>query len=181
MDMVNDSIRIVGNKVTLRPMLASDTDNILKWRNDVTVVKNFIYRKPVTRLDHDNWIKNKILTGQVHQFIIVVNETKEEIGSVYLQNFEEEHNKAEWGIFIGDNSENYGKGYGTEAASLLLKYAFETLKLHKVTSRVLAYNKASIRMQEKIGYSREALLKDELFLDGQYQDLILFGIINNRE
>ena len=50
--------------------------------------------------------------------------------------------------------------------------------MHKVVSRVLAHNQASIRMNEKAGYVKEAYLKDELFLDGQFEDLIFFGAIN---
>jgi RimJ/RimL family protein N-acetyltransferase len=49
-----------------------------------------------------------------------------------------------------------------------------------VISRVLAKNKASIRMNEKAGYVKEAYLKDELYIDGKYEDLILFGAINPR-
>ena len=72
----------------------------------------------------------------------------------------------------------YGKGIGTEAAKLILAYGFETLGLHKVISKVLAYNQASVRMNENAGYKQEAYLKDELFLDGKYEDLILFGAVN---
>jgi RimJ/RimL family protein N-acetyltransferase len=102
------------------------------------------------------------------------------MGSIYLQNFEEENKKAEWGIYIGEE-QAYGKGVGTEAARLVLKYAFEDLGMHKVVSRVLAFNKASIRMNEKAGYVREAYLKDELFIDGKYEDLVLFGAINGQQ
>ena len=36
-------------------------------------------------------------------------------------------------------------------------------------------------MSEKVGSIQEAYLRDEYFLDGQYEDLILFGIFNPRE
>ena len=51
--------------------------------------------------------------------------------------------------------------------------------MHKVVARVLAGNTASVRLHEKSGYKQEAYLRDELFLDGKYEDLILFGAINN--
>ena len=149
----------------------------MRWRNQPVVVENFIYRKPVSREDHINWLENKVFKGLVHQFIVCRNEDDLPLGSIYLQNFEEENRKAEWGIYLGEE-QAYGKGIGTEAAKLLLNYAFEELGMHKVVSRVLAHNQASIRMNEKAGYVKEAYLKDELFLDGQFEDLIFFGAIN---
>jgi len=180
MEPMKKDLVIKGQQIYLRPITADDTEMAVRWRNRPVVVENFIYRKPVSRKDHENWLANKVFTGQVHQFIVCRNEDDMPVGSIYLQNFEEEHKKAEWGIYLGEERA-YGKGIGTEAAKLVLNYAFTALGMHKVVSRVLARNKASIRMNEKAGYVREAYLKDELFLEGRYEDLILFGAINPNE
>jgi RimJ/RimL family protein N-acetyltransferase len=179
MECVKSDLIIKGEQIYLRPITVEDTDMAVKWRNEKVVVDNFIYRKPVTREDHLNWLENKVFKGLVHQFIICMNIDDFPVGSIYLQNFEKDNNKAEWGIYIGEEKA-YGKGVGTEAARLLLEYAFNDLGIHKVISRVLAKNKASIRMNEKAGYVKEAYLKDELYIDGKYEDLILFGAINPR-
>ena len=169
--------RIIGNNIYLRPVLESDTELVLSWRNKKNVVNNFIYRKPITKEEHISWLKNKVNTGMVHQFIICRNLDDKPIGSIYLQNFDEDNRQAEEGIFIGEENVQ-GKGTGSEAAVLIIKYAFEELKLHKLKARVLGYNTASRRMHEKAGYIQEAYFKDELFLDGKYEDLIFYGIIN---
>ncbi len=44
-------------------------------------------------------------------------------------------------------------------------------------ARVLAYNSASTRLHEKTGYTKEAYLREEVFIDGRYEDLILFGVL----
>lgn len=172
-------LRIKGKTVYLRPITEEDTDLVVRWRNDKKVVENFIYRKPITRDDHLNWFHNKIEKGLVYQFIICDNETDKPLGSVYLQNFEEDCKKAEFGSFLGED-EAYGRGLGTETCSLLVEYSFEVLGLHKLESRVIAYNVASRRMLEKSGYVQEAYLRDELFLNGKYEDLTFYGIINHR-
>jgi RimJ/RimL family protein N-acetyltransferase len=46
---------------------------------------------------------------------------------------------------------------------------------------VLAYNVASLKLHEKAGYNKEAYLKDELFIEGKYEDLVLFGAINPKQ
>lgn len=177
MEPMKKDLVIRGKQIYLRPITADDTEMVVYWRNKPAIVKNFIYRKPIRREDHENWLANKVFKGLVHQFIVCRNEDDKPLGSVYLQNFEEEHKRAEWGLFLGEEQE-YGKGIATEIAKLVQDYAFITLGMHKLVSRVLAHNKACVRMSEKAGYDQEAYLKEELFLDGHYEDLILFGFIN---
>lgn len=177
MEQVQKDLRIRGSQIYLRPITIEDTDNVVRWRNDKKIVENFIYRKKISREEHLNWLQNKVETGQVIQFIICDLQTDKPLGSIYLQNFNETTRQAEEGIFLGED-EAYGRGIGTEAAKLMLEYAFTTLKLHKLTARVLSYNQGSRKMHEKAGYQKESYLKDELFLDGKYEDLIFYGAIN---
>ena len=177
---MDKNLRIEGERIYLRPITIDDTDMVLSWRNSPEVVKNFIYRKPISKSEHINWIEQKVNTGKVIQFIICDKKTDTPLGCIYLQNFEKEHNKAEEGIFLGNTGVS-GKGIGSEAGRLLVDYAFKELKLHKLSARVLAYNMASRKMHEKSGYVQESYLKDELFLDGKYEDLIFYGIINPSE
>lgn len=174
------NMKLEGSQIYLRPITIEDTDNVLRWRNDKKVVENFIYRKQISKEEHLDWFHNKVEKGKVVQFIICDKETDKPLGSIYLQNFNEVSRQAEEGIFLGED-EAYGRGIGTEAAKLVLKYAFDVLELHKLTARVLSYNKGSRKMHEKAGYVQESYLKDELFLDGKYEDLIFYGAINPAE
>ena len=160
-------------EIYLREMTAADEELIVKWRNTDFVRQNFIYRKPFTVEGHRSWVETMIKTGKVVQFIICTKEDKP-IGSVYLRNIDRQHHKAEYGIFIGEE-DALGKGYGTGAAKLMLAYAFEELKLHKVMLRLLAGNERAKRSYEKAGFVQEAYLKDEVFLDGAFRDVILMA------
>lgn len=176
MQPINKELCIKGKQIYLRAITDEDTEQVVCWRNQKDVVQNFIYRKPLSAKEHIQWLRNKVDTGLVHQFIICLNEDNRAIGSVYLQKFEEENRKAESGIFIGDTSVR-GKGVGTEAVKLLVEYGFEMLGLHKIVARVLAFNKPSAKLHEKAGYLQEAYLHDELFIEGRYEDLLMFGIV----
>ncbi len=178
MEPTKKDIRVIGEKIYLRPITLEDTDLVLKWRNDERVVQNFIYRKPISREEHINWMEQKVAMGKVVQFVICDLQTDKPLGVVYIQNIEEEHSKAEEGIFLGEK-EAFGRGIGTEAAKLMIQYAFDVLGLHKLTARVLAYNMASRRMHESAGYEQEAYFKQELYLNNKYEDLIFYGIIHN--
>lgn len=165
-----------GKNIYLRLMTEKDTDLIVRWRNRDFVRKNFIYQKPFTAEGHLQWIETMIKTGRVVQFIICTKEEKP-VGSVYLRDIDEVHHKAEYGIFIGEE-EALSRGYGTEAAKLMIGYAFEELKLHKLMLRVLAGNERAKKSYENAGFIQEACLKDDVCLEDGYRDVILMAVLN---
>ncbi len=140
-----------GERVYLRDMTPNDTDSIVKWRNAPHVVKNFIYRKPLTREDHLNWIRTKIDTGLVRQFIVGRLEDGREFGSIYFRDIDNENHTCEFGIFLGD-PEMAGHGYGYEAQNLSMEYVFSEMKMDVVELRVLEANKAAIHNYVKCGF-----------------------------
>ena len=163
--------------VYLRPMTYDDTDCIIRWRNTDAVRKNFIYQSLFTKESHENWIRTKVETGEVVQMIICESETDMPIGSVYVRDIDHTHKKGEYGIFIGEAAAR-GKGYGTAAARLMIQYCFRELGLHRLFLRVYADNYAAIRSYEKAGFEREAYLREDVCIDGQYKDIVLMGILN---
>lgn len=171
---------IMGKTIYLRPMTWDDTDLIVAWRNEDFVRKNFIYQKPFTREGHENWIRTQIETGHVVQFIICKKADDEPVGSVYFRDIDREHRKAEYGIFIG-KADALGIGIGTEAAELAVSYAFEKLLLHRIMLRVLAGNPRAKRSYEKAGFVEEGRFCDDVYLNGEFQDVIFMGMINPKE
>lgn len=174
---MNQILPIEGEKLYIRKMEVSDTDDIIRWRNNPRVFRNFIYQKPFTKEGHMEWIHNVIEKGLAVQFIICEKATDRPIGSVYFRDISKEHKKAEYGIFIGED-DAIGKGYGSEAAKLALRYAFFVEKWHKVMLRVYADNVGALKSYENAGFEREAYLKDEVCIKGEFRDMILMGILN---
>lgn len=164
--------------VSLREINLEDTEKIIKWRNNINVKKNFCIQEDLTSEMHMNWFKNKILTGEVKQFIIKDEEQGMEVGSTYLRDIDTKNKKAEFGIFIGEDLAR-GKGIGTKSVELTVKYAFEELKLHKVFLRVFSNNVPAIKSYEKSGFEYEGTAKDDIILpNGEYQDIVFMSIIN---
>lgn len=162
--------------IFLRLMTAEDTDDIVSWRNSEKVRKRFIYQGTFTREGHENWIRTMVETGKVVQMMICEIPTGKAVGSVYVRDIDATHHKAEYGIFIGEDDAR-GKGYGTAAARMMIQYCFEELKLHRLFLRVYAENTRAIRSYEKAGFEKEAYLRDDVFIDGEYKDIVLMGII----
>lgn len=167
------------NELILRSISDQDTEDILRWRNSEDVRKYFIDQKKLEKEEHENWLRQKVGTGRVIQFMILEKENRHAIGTVYLQNIDDLNQKAEYGIFIGESSLT-GKGFGTAAAKLLIKYAFEERKLHKLYLRVYENNYRAIASYEKAGFQKEALLKDDVFVNGRFHNIVLMGVVNER-
>lgn len=166
--------------IYLRLMMREDTDLIVAWRNSEAVRRNFIYQELFTREGHENWIRNMVDTGRVVQMIICDADTDRPLGSVYIRDIDRRHNKAEYGIFIGEPDAR-GRGVGTAAARLMLRYCFEEQRLHRVYLRALAENLQAIRSYEKAGFVREGCLKGDVCIDGEYRDIVWMAAVAGSE
>ena len=174
------NIRLDGETVYLRSITSEDTPLVVKWRNQENVIKYFIYRGEFTEETHTNWLKTKVETGLVDQFIVCLKDGDVPIGSTYLRDIDTKNSKAEYGVFIGEEGTR-GQGIGKEILNLTVKYAFENLKLHKVYARVIDTNKASLYCFLHSGFFEEAFFKESVLLDGQYRNVIILSRFNPDE
>ncbi|WKZ37273.1 MAG: GNAT family protein [Anaerolineales bacterium] len=74
--------------------------------------------------------------------------------------------------------EDRRKGYGSQALTMLLRYAFGELNLYRVTAVVAAYNEGAIRLFQKFGFMEEVRRRKALHRDGEFWDIVSFGLLN---
>ena len=80
------------------------------------------------------------------------------------------------GIGIGQRSD-WGKGYGTDAMRVLLRYAFTEINLRRVSLGLFAYNPRAQRAYEKAGFVLEGRMRQAHCRDGQRLDELLMGVL----
>lgn len=71
------------------------------------------------------------------------------------------------------------QGYGSDALSLLLRYAFHELNLHRLTAAVPEYNPGAVRLFEKAGFQQEVRRRQALNRDGRRWDLLHYGLLRS--
>ena len=168
--------KIIGNRIILKPISSADTLDIIKWRNNPNVKCNFIFREDFTVEMHEKWLKTKVASGEVVQYIIIIRDNLKHIGSVYFRDIDSVNKSAEFGIFIGDK-DSRGHGFGLETTTLFTEFGFDNLKLHRIFLRVLEKNKIALSSYENAGFKREGLFRDMVCLDGDYNNVIFMSKI----
>jgi RimJ/RimL family protein N-acetyltransferase len=109
-------------------------------------------------------------------FAITMAEDQRLIGAIGLHS-KPDHDRAEIGYWIG--LPFWGKGFATEAASAMLRHAFETLSLHRIYAMHFTRNPASGRVLQKIGMRHEGSLRHHLKKWGEYIDVEVYGIVRD--
>lgn len=89
------------------------------------------------------------------------------------------HRHAQWGLYIG-RPDQWGKGYGREIARAMLRYAFATLNLNRVMLRVNADHTGGIKAYEAVGFVREGVLRQAMFVDGRYVDNLVMAVLREQ-
>ncbi|WP_448317283.1 GNAT family N-acetyltransferase [Streptomyces sp. CO7] len=97
------------------------------------------------------------------------------IGWCTLAGWNPEYRSASLGYCYGEAA--WGNGYATEAAGALLRWAFDTLDLHRVQAETDTRNVASARVLEKLGFVREGTLREDCVVNGEVSDSWVFGLL----
>ena len=100
------------------------------------------------------------------------------IGNIDLDGIRFNHGDTFVGIGIGER-EYWGKGYGTDAMRVILRFAFTELNLHRVSLNVFEYNQRAIHYYEKAGFVYEGRILKLLHRGGQRYDLVYMGILRS--
>ena len=130
------NVFLAGTKVCLRPLDRADAPLFVEWVNDPQVTRTLLLYRPMTLEAEEEFLTNVTKSDKDIVLGIVARDSDALIGIAGLHQIDFKDRHAAFGIFIGEVSE-WAKGYCTEATSLMVQYAFETLNLHRVWLHVL--------------------------------------------
>ena len=148
---------LTGPRVALRPFEAQDlTPRYVGWLNDPEVTRYLeVGKRPVTREEAAAYVRQFLDGSAGRLFAIIDQATGRHIGNVTLNRIDRRRGTANTGLMIGERS-FWGRGYATEAWSLLLAYAFTTLGLGAITAGAVVGHDASIRTLRRLGFKLES-------------------------
>ena len=166
-----------GDRVTLRVPDESDVAFLLEHENDPDVRAT----RSVTAPSGPDDVRRRLggtLGRNDDTLALVVFADGDRVGHVYLireRPGDATYRRAELAYWVAPGEQ--GNGYATDAARTVLGHGFDRLGLHKVTAKAFGSNEASVRVLEKLGFSQEGVFRDEAFVDGEFVDLLRFGLL----
>jgi len=167
---------LVGERIYLRPLDEGDLDRCLRWINDAGILARLGRRTPMSRAMEREWLANQYRSDRDLNMAIVVSDGDRHIGNCGFNEIDHPNRSGVFGILIGER-DAWGKGYGPEAARLVLEYGFGELNLHRISLCVHADNERAIRAYEKVGFRREGVLRDAYYRHGRYHDTLIMAVL----
>ena len=161
------------NGIKLSPIEIEDLQILNKWKNDEEIFKYLGggYH-PTSMTQQRKWVEKMTENTQEEQRYIIVNEEHKRIGFIGLYNISPINRTCLLGIYIGEK-EYWRKGVASRAYLALEKYARQYINIRKIRLEVVKNNVGAIKMYEKLGFSICGEYKEERYVDGKYQDVIL--------
>ena len=167
-----------GRRVVLRRIEERDKQDRLTAGNDADAVRMFggddRVVAPLTDEDVERWYENQLR----EPYAWVAEFEGRCIGAARLHSLSATDRRARFAIGIFE-ADLRNQGLGTEMTRLVLRYAFEELKLHRVDLRVLVYNHRAIATYEKCGFVREGVERESALVAGEWHDDVIMGILEH--
>jgi [ribosomal protein S5]-alanine N-acetyltransferase len=180
-----DRMLLEGSRVVIRTLQVEDARNLVKliknnkvfWADTEPKRKDSYYTVEVQR----ELIKQSLASmqnGTGYAFGIFSKKNGHLIGDISL--YEVRKSPFQSGIVgYSIDKREVGKGYATDSLMLALSFAFEQIGLHRVVAGVMPRNHASIRVLEKAGFQKEGLLRENVCINGVWENHYQYSILRN--
>jgi ribosomal-protein-alanine N-acetyltransferase len=164
---------LTGQRLDLRPLAMQDAQALLRVFGDPEVMRYWSdVPLPEELIEH-------ILAGfaarALFQWGVALHDGGTLIGTCTLLHVDRAHRRAEVGFALARDA--WGRGLGTEALTVLMAFAFETLDLHRLEADVDPRNERSLRLLERQGFKREGYLRERWHVGGESQDAVFLGLL----
>ncbi|MDT2719649.1 GNAT family N-acetyltransferase [Enterococcus gallinarum] len=167
-------MNIKSENFILRAIELSDQDYLKQMLNDASI-ENSVggWSFPISEKTQNKWFQDFENTLDDVK-LVIENYQGEFIGLIGASNIDLKNGNAEVHIKLINNKVK-NKGIGTEVMTAFIEYCFNHLRLHCVYASILEDNVSSIKMFKKCGFSEEGVLKDRIFKNGVFKNIIILS------
>ena len=171
---------IEAARVRVRLLAASDLPALYEVNADEAVTRLLPYATWTSPADADAWFERMAgiqATGLALQLVVADKASDRAIGTALLFRLEEGSARAELGYVLG--RAHWGRGLMHEALGALLDRAFGAMALRRLEAEVDVRNAASARVLQRLGFTREGLLRQRWVSKGEAKDVEIFGLLRD--
>lgn len=168
---------IYGSSMYLRPVVLKDASIIRKWHNDpeLMILARAGEKETMLKLEKED-IKTARKSSNQAYHIILTKSGNMPIGFLRF-NFIDKSSGNVWLRMMIGEKQSQGKGYAREALHHYLKWMFGTLGIHRITIECYSTNLRAIKFFKKTGFKKEGILREAVFINEKYRDIISLGLL----
>ena len=178
-------MKLETKRLNLREWKDSDKESLIENINNINVTKNLlVVPYPYTKKDAEWWINrckenSKRKNKDKYDFAIILKSGKEAIGGIGLDNIDKFQGIAEVGYWLGEKY--WRQGLMSEALEEILNFAFNNLKLRRITLYAFVENIASNELAKKLGFRFEGMHRKvaKTKSDGRIHDSNAYGLLKD--
>ena len=168
----------MANWFLVRPT-REDLPVITGWSSDIEflrMIRRGLAYPPSTE-DYEGWFAEMAKRESGYPFAIRRIEDNALVGFIIITDlfWASRHGS----LIIGIDPALRGRGLGTDALRVILKYAFLEMNFNRVGLEVMSYNEAGLRAYAKAGFQQEGRLREFVYRDGVYYDVINMSILRS--
>lgn len=170
-------MELTDNQLKLRAFRDSDSKRLAELCNNKKIWDNLrdYMPFPYTEDNANDFIK--YCQGENPQYTFAIEYNGEFVGTIGLVRQTDIYKlTAEIGYWIGEPY--WGMGIATKAVQLITEYGFNELGLVRIYTGVFAFNKASQRVLEKVGFKLECIFEKSVYKNDRIYDEYRYGLIN---
>jgi RimJ/RimL family protein N-acetyltransferase len=171
---------IRGEHVNLRAVERTDAPDLFRWFNDPEVMRFWGVGDATASSSEvqrrvEGWLDEE---ARLDRPVCLIVETLDgtAVGVVVLSEYRHDDRSTALSLMIGDRA-NWGRGLGGDALQTVIDACFANWNLHRVWLRTDVFNERAQRLYRRCGFTHEATLRDATYLDGEYHDVLIFGLL----
>lgn len=154
-----------------------DLESIMNWRMKPEVTK-YMYTDPILTLEMQReWFERMQQDDNIKYWVIKFDGVK--IGLINICDIDYKNKKCSWAYYIGNTSFR-GKGIATMLECNIYDYVFNVLGLNKLCCEVFTFNDKVISIHEKFGSVVEGTLKQHIYINGEFFDVVTMAITKDK-
>lgn len=167
-------------RLRLRPLTMRDERDMYRYASDPEVSRHVLWDAHESPRQTRAALRSALRqyrNGAPGSFAIERRSDRRMIGTIGFMWISCEHRSGEVGYSLARDCWN--QGYATEALSAVLRFGFDTLRLHRIEAMHEIDNPASGRVMEKCGMKCEGTLRGRVFNKGHFSDVRLYAILRS--
>ncbi|MBE9184651.1 GNAT family N-acetyltransferase [Microcoleus sp. LEGE 07076] len=180
LDILANLPTIETERLLLRKISLNDASDMFEYASSPEVSEYTMWSTHTSIEDTKYFLKSLTKMYKRRELVdwgLVSKADNKFIGTCGFVEWSMTHNRAEMGYAI--SSKYWNQGYMSEAVNAMMEFGFREMLLNRIEAKCKVSNIGSARVMEKVGMQLEGILRQKIFVKGEYWDLKIYSILKD--